>query len=345
MRVLHAIAGRRHGGAEAFFERLVVALGDAGLEQRLVIRRNVVRAARLRAAGFDPVGLRFGGMLDIATRLALLGEVRRYRPDVILTWMSRASTQMPPRWLAGDHAVRVGRLGGYYDLKYYRHCDHLIANTRDLVAYIRNGGWPENRVHYLPNFVDSQPAAPADRAALGVPANGIVALALGRFHPNKAFDVLLQAVARSPAVNLWLAGDGDLRATLEDESTRLGLGGRVRFLGWRDDVGALMAASDMVVCPSRHEPLGNVVIEAWARRRPVIGAASAGPSGLIVAETSGLLVPVDDAAALAAAMNRLADDATLRDRLASAGFSTYAAEFTRERVVGLYMKFFEKVAG
>jgi glycosyltransferase involved in cell wall biosynthesis len=155
----------------------------------------------------------------------------------------------------------------------------------------------------------------------------------------------LAAIAKAPAVHLWLAGEGDLRARFEAEVRRFGIGDRVRFLGWRSDVGALMAACDMVVCSSRHEPLGNVVIEAWAHRRPIVCAASAGPAQLVTDERSGLLVPIDDSDALAAAISRLAGDPALRDTLATGGNEAYRAEFTEAAVVGRYLELFGKVVG
>lgn len=341
--MLQAMAGQAYGGAEAFFERLVAALARAGIDQRAVIRGERARAARLRERGVDAIELPFGGKADLVTRARLGLLLREYKPDVVLSWMSRAASLMPSRKVARDTAVRVGRLGGYYNLKYYRGCDHLIANTRGITEYITSSGWPAERVHYLPNFVDATPAPPADRAALGTPENAVVALALGRLHPNKGFDILLAALNQVPSLYLWLAGEGELRAALEAEASKTGLGSRVRFLGWRQDVAALLAACDLVVCPSRHEPLGNVVLEAWAHRRPVIAAASAGPTGLIADQRTGLLVPVDDAAALAAALALLVENSSLRSRLGDAGRAAYEAEFTEAIVVARYREFFDGV--
>src|SRR5262249_10337966 len=118
LRVMQAMAGGVHGGAEAFFERLAAALRDAGVEQAVAIRRDAARSARLCAAGLDPVELGFGGPLDVGTRWRLGRMLRREKPTVVLSWMSRATAAVPPRWLNGDPAVRIGRLGGYYDLKY-----------------------------------------------------------------------------------------------------------------------------------------------------------------------------------------------------------------------------------
>jgi glycosyltransferase involved in cell wall biosynthesis len=338
MRLLQAMAGARHGGAEAFFVRLALALQRAGQEQRVLIRRDAERAAALRRGGIEALELSFGGPLDLATRRRFRRALAEYRPRLVLTWMNRA-TRLCPR---GDF-VHVARLGGYYDLKHYRRCDHLVANTRDLAEYLRREGWPEERTHYLPNFPETARAIPVLRASLDTPDHAPLALALGRLHPNKGFDVLLTAIRRVPQLYLWLAGEGELRAPLERQARELDIAARVRFLGWRDDAGALMAAADFLVCPSRHEPLGNVIIEAWAAGVPVIATTTAGPSALITHDKTGLLVPADDAGALAAAMRRIVDDEALKARLAAAGHAAYEAEFSEPRVVGLYRDFFAAV--
>jgi glycosyltransferase involved in cell wall biosynthesis len=338
MRLLQAMAGAHHGGAETFFVRLAIALQQAGEEQRVLIRRDAERAALLRRSGVAVQELAFGGIFDRRTRGDFRRAISEFRPRLVLTWMSRA-TQACPR---GDF-VHVARLGGYYDLRYYRRCDHLIANTRDIATYLEREGWPAERTHYLPNFVASEKAPPLSRAALGTPEDAPLALALGRFHANKAFDVLLDAMAKLPRLHLWLAGEGELRAALERQAARLGLGDRLRFLGWRDDVAALLAAADLLVCPSRHEPLGNVIIEAWAAGVPVVAAASEGPSALVAEGNSGLLVPVDDAAALARAIERVATDKALRARLVDGGRAAHDAAFGEARVVALYRDFFQKV--
>jgi glycosyltransferase involved in cell wall biosynthesis len=345
MRVLMAMAGARQGGAEGFFERLARALAADGVDTRAAIRSDAARAARLRAGGVPVAELAFGGAFDVATPLRLAAAMRRDVPDVALAFMSRAADKLPPRFLTGPRPVRVGRLGGYYDLKYYKNCDRLVGNTPDIRDWIVRQGWPAARVDYLPNFVDATRAPALDRAALDTPADAPLLLALGRLHENKAFDVLLDALADLPGVYLWLGGAGPLDAALRAQAARLGIASRVRFLGWREDIGALIAACDVFACPSRHEPLGNVVIEAWARAKPVVAAASAGPAALIRDGEIGLLVPVDDAPALAAAVRRVLASDELRGRLASAGEAAYQANYTQEAVVRLYRDYFRSVAG
>jgi len=342
VRVLHAIAGGEVGGAEAFFLRLVRALAGAGLEQQVVMRPNPARAAGLAAAGVAATEARFGGALDLTTAGAVARACDAFRPDVMLAWMSRAA-RFAARARRRAPPVLAARLGGYYKLKYYQGCDHLIGNTPDIVGWIARQGWPQDRVHFLPNFVDDRALPPIARAAVGTPTDAPVILALGRLHRNKGFDVLLHALPAVPDAVLWIAGEGPERAALTTLADTLGIAGRVRFLGWRDDVAALLAAADVLCCPSRHEPLGNVVIEAWAHRRPVVAAAAAGPAWLVAAEETGLLVPVDDASALAAALRRLIADPALAARLVDGGRRAYEDGFAEAAVVARYRDFFARV--
>lgn len=337
MRVLQSMAGAQHGGAEAFFVRLAVALHRVGLDQRVVIRREPTRAGQLMAAGIAPRQLRYGGKLDFLTPLLLAAEIRRYKPDIVLSWMSRAAAMAPK---GGSRFCHVGRLGGYYDLKYYQTCDHLIGNTPDIVDYIVRSGWPANRASYLPNFVSAATAAPVSRRNLSTPNAAPVVLALGRYHRNKAFDVLLEAVRRLPDVYVWLIGDGPLAADLKEQAVVAGIAPRVRFLSWVADPAPYYAAADVVACPSRWEPLGNVVLEAWAQERPIVAAASAGPQQLIRDGENGLLVPLEDANALAGALHRTLNDSKTAAKLAAGGRASYEADYSEAKIVARYMDFF-----
>jgi glycosyltransferase involved in cell wall biosynthesis len=332
------MAGARHGGAEVFFVRLAVALQRAGQAQRVLVRHEPERAAALRRAGIEFLELHFGDWLDLVTRYRFREAIARYRPQVVLTWMNRATALCPE-----GEFVHVARLGGYYDLKYYRHCDYLVCNTQDIVEYVVGKGWPRDRAFHLPNFAAPEKAPPVPRAAFATPEDAPLALALGRLHENKGFDVMIEALAQVPGLYLWLAGEGPLRGKLERRADDFGVASRLRLLGWRTDTAALLAAADFLVCPSRHEPLGNVVLEAWAAGVPVLATASEGPRGLIAAEQTGLLVPVGDSDALAAAMRRLAADRSLRVRLGKAGHAVFESEFSEAQVVPLYRNFLERV--
>jgi glycosyltransferase involved in cell wall biosynthesis len=183
----------------------------------------------------------------------------------------------------------------------------------------------------------------------GPSGNAPLAVAVGRLHQNKGFALLLEALSMTREVHLAIAGEGPLRGALEDRARVLGVADRVRFLGWCDDVPALLAAADFLVCPSLHEPFGNVVIEAWSVGLPVIATASDGPAALIEDQVSGLLVPLPDQtgggpAALAAAIERLCHSPQLQRALRQGGRGAYEAEFTETAVVAAYRSFFDKLA-
>ncbi len=335
LRVLQVMAGARHGGAETFFVTLTLALQRAGVVQEAAIRPHPERLGALRAAGVPITPLRLGGPLDLVSPWRLRRVAARFRPDLCLTWMERASARMP----RGPY-LTVGRIGGYYKPRYFRTCDHLACITPKLVERMVGFGWPVERVHFLPNFTEVQAQPPVSRAALDTPAQAPVLLSLARLHPNKGLDLLLRALEALPGVYLWLAGEGPQRAELEAQAAAAGLTERVRFLGWRDDRSALLGASDLVVFPSRQEGFGTVILEAWAHGKPLVAAAADGPAGFIRPEEDGLLVPVGSVEALRAALARVLADPALGHRLAAAGRTRYLREFTEAAGVARTLSLF-----
>ncbi len=335
MSVLHLLGTAGEGGAETYFVDLVSALARAGVGQAAAIRPNANRQAALTAAGV-PVGtFRFGGPIDLLTKPKVAGFARKHDVKLALAWMNRAARHTP----AGP--VRIGRLGGYYNLKYYRGFDELVANTEDIAEWIVGQGWPAGKVRHIPNFAAVPPeTAPAERAALNTPADAPLLLSMGRLHDAKAHDITLQALTEIPDAVLWIAGVGPQEAKLKAMAAALGVADRVRFLGWRTDASALYRAADVCVFPSRYEPLGNVVIQAWAHGLPVVAAASQGPAALIADGEDGLLVPVDDADALAEATRRMLADPMLRIRLVQNGADRVEAEFSETAVVAQWRALF-----
>ena len=336
MSVLHLLGTAGDGGAETYFVDLVTALKRAGVTEAAAIRRHAGREAALKAAGVPVKVLGFGGPIDILTRTAVAGYGRVTGARLMLAWMNRAARHTPK----GPWA-RIGRLGGYYNLKYYAGFEELVANTEDIAEWIVGQGWPAGRVRCIPNFAAAPPkAAPLDRATLQTPADAPLLLAMGRLHDSKAHDVSLQALAELPDAHLWIAGVGPLEAKLKAMAEGLGVQGRVRFLGWRTDPSALYRAADVCVFPSRYEPLGNVVIQAWAHGLPVVAADSQGPKALIEDGRDGLLVPVDDAAALAASVRRILAEPKLAQQFVTRGLGRVAAEFSEAAVVGQWKTLF-----
>jgi glycosyltransferase involved in cell wall biosynthesis len=336
MTVLHLLGSPGDGGAETYFLSLAEALNADGLSQAVALHANVGREAALRALGIPATVMPFDAPFDFVTgpRIRKLAEALPAR--ILLQWMNRAGRVVPRQgpW------TRIGRLGGYYDLKYYKGADFLVGNTQDIDDYIVRKGWPADRVAYIPNFATPGPEAAQSRAALETPEHAPLLLGMGRLHKVKAHDVSLKALVLYPEAYLWIAGAGSLEHELKALAQRLGVSDRVRFLGWRSDASALYRTADVCLFPSRYEPLGNTVIQAWAHGCPIVAAASQGPGVLITDDVDGLLTPLDDATALAAAARRVVEDQALAPRLVEAGLARISTEFSQAAVVARWRELF-----
>ncbi len=165
------------------------------------------------------------------------------------------------------------------------------------------------------------------RAAFGVPPERVVILAASRLVRHKEYPELIAALRAMPAgelpeIELWVAGarlptdnGPDMARLLADA----GLGARLRLLGYRDDVAALMAAADIFVLPSHLEGLPMAVIEAMLCALPVVSTDIRGPREQVVPGVTGLLVPRGTVAPLVAALTRLAQEPALRAAMGAAG--------------------------
>lgn len=346
MRLLQAIGGSSYGGAENFFMRLAPQLLPY-LSQKVLIRKRENRPQILQDQGVSLKTCGFRGELDLKTRFQFFQEIRDFKPHIVLTWMNRSTSLCPSTPLLRKFLPpfkHVGRLGGFYNLKYYKNCDALIGNTKGIVNYCLQEGWPSEKVFYLPNFVDIpdlRKVSSLSKIAYGAPEKAPLFLAAGRLHRNKAFDVLIRSLVFFKDAYLWILGEGPEKGSLVSLARSLGVMSQVRFLGWQEDVSSFYKTATVFICPSRHEPLGNVILEAWAHQCPVVAAASSGPQELIVNEKTGLLYPIDEVEALVACLQKVLVDEKLRNKIAQKGYEQVTREFSQEKVVAQYRAFFK----
>jgi len=188
------------------------------------------------------------------------------------------------------------------------------------------------------------------RSSLGVAPDDVVFVCVARFAPQKAHAVLLEALAKVEPQNvrLLLVGDdpfGNGRALAEGVARELRLGDRALFTGIRRDVPELLAISDGFVMSSRWEGLGLVFLEAMAAGLPVVATRVSAVPEVVVDGETGLLVPVDDPASLAAALTRLAGDADLRRGLGLAGARRVRERFGLGRMVEETLAVYREVRG
>ncbi len=344
MRVIQVLAGAVHGGAEAAFEDICLALSASGVHQKIIIRNNNPhRIQKFRDAGIEVETLPFGGLFDIYTSWKIKKIIAEFQPQIVQTWMSRA-TQKTPVSSHPKTYLKVARLGGYYGLKYYKGTDYYIANTTDIRDYLVREGVDGSHAVTINNFAPEERVVnPIKKSDLNTPDDAPVLLSLARYHPAKALDVLISAMESIKGVHVWLAGTGAQEKELKELAERLGVANRIHFLGWRTDRAALMAAADICVFPSRFEPFGNVVVQAWAQKIPLICSKSQGPLQYVRDGEDALMFDIDNVSQLADLIKRLISDKNLASQLVAAGYQRYTNEFTRDKIVLDYIGFYQKI--
>jgi glycosyltransferase involved in cell wall biosynthesis len=338
MKVMHYNFGKE-GGAENFFVHLVNALARAGVEQTCVIRpgrswrKDIEGVAQLVESNY-----RYLSFDRVLLPMKVMRMARREKPNALFSWMTRASRLMP----AYDGCIKISRLGNYPPhLGFFKNTDVLVCNTPIIAEYVRKLGWKKG-VEVISNFTNTERVTPVSRASLHTPDDATVVMSMGRFSPRKGFHNLIEAVAKLPGVYLWLAGDGGARADLEKQAVASGIENRVRFLGWQKDVRPFVAAANIFVMPSIYEPLGNVILEAWAQGLPVVSSRSEGPQWFMRDEENGLMVDIGDVVGFADAIAAIASDKNLANRLAEGGQKTLMSQFSEKSVVASYIELFKR---
>lgn len=350
---LHIIGGTKLGGAELFFVRLVNALARHGnAVEVLTVAGSEIDAAV--DAGIARHHAPLAGVWDLWSRLRIGQTVRKQAPAIVQTYMGRATrlTHLP----ANRSPVHIARLGGYYNVKGYRHAHAWVGNTRGICDYLVREGLPAERVFHIGNFVDTAVRHPAEklhelREKWNIPVDARVILGLGRLHPNKGFIDLLNAFSRLPQdihgqrLHLVMVGDGPLKAELQDEAARLGLAGRLTWTGWQYDPSPWYQLADIFVCSSRHEPLGNVILEAWANAAPTVSTAAEGPLELVAPDGDALLAPLSDPAELANAMFKALElNEAERQDMTQAGLAKLARSYSENAVITAYVNLYHSLA-
>lgn len=231
-----------------------------------------------------------------------------------------------------------------------RRLDRVVyLNEESRAEALAAGVEPERLVH-IPNGIDlerfdREAAVPARLEGLGPEEARELVVFVGRLDHQKRVAVLIEAFARlaplRPRARLALVGDGPAREELERRARELGLEGRAVFTGVRKDVPAILRAASVFTLPSAQEGLSNALLEALAAGAPAVASDIPGNRSVARHEREALLVPVDDAPALARAIERLLDDRELAARLARAGRARVEEEFTLDGVAGRYLELFD----
>ncbi len=222
----------------------------------------------------------------------------------------------------------------------------VCAFSADALA--TKDGFPRDRIEIIPNGIDPAEYERAMPPAGGLPAGRRFITTIARFHPVKDHATLIRAfakiAARFPDVDLLLAGDGPLRHDLESLATTLRVSDRVRFLGIRRDVPALLAASTIFALTSVSEGASLTVLEAMAAAKAIVLTDVGGNSELVRRDVDGLLAPRGDVGGIAEALARLLADPGLAAALGATAAARVRQDFPLDRTIERYYELYRALA-
>jgi glycosyltransferase involved in cell wall biosynthesis len=216
---------------------------------------------------------------------------------------------------------------------------HVAVGERSARELERTIGLVPGSVRTIYNGVaDTDPGA----AELPLPAGATIG-AVGRLEYQKGLDVLLRALAQLPDTTLAILGDGSERPRLEALATELGVAARVLWLGWSDDPRAHLRSFDVLALPSRFEGFPLAVVEAMLAELPVVASDVGSVAEAVLDGETGLLVPADDPAALAAALGALLADPHRRRRMGERGRAHALEHFTAEAMARQFEQLYAEI--
>lgn len=344
--MLQLLATGGNGGAQESYTGLLLRLDRRKYEVRALSLSSGSAVQRIRRLGLE-VDL-IDETDDEAAVHELAAYLRRHEIDLVHAHMFRAEVigtraalaAGTPVIVATVHSSRVRSAEDVAALAALTPAmDRLIVPSAAIVAKVRAEGRGTAPFSVIPTGVDLSrfdgPAPPCTlRDEFQIPCEEVLVGVVARLEAEKGHRHLVAAMPavleRAPRTWLAIVGEGSERAALEEQAGALppDVRDRIIFTGLRDDISAVTGDLDIAVLPSMREAQGISILEAMARRKPVIASAVGGIPEVVTDGVDGLLVPPGDSAALADAIVRLARSPSLRERIGEAGYATVAQRFS-----------------
>lgn len=357
MRVMHLETGMHLYGGAAQVRYLIRGLNAEGVDNVLVCPAGSAIAGA--AAARRVIEIPVAGDFDVRLFNRLRTVIDEVRPDIVHAHSRRGADWFGGRAAAscGVAAVITRRVDnpepGFIARLKYRPYRAVIAISRAIEALlVGQVGLAASKVHRIASAVDAAGHRPGARekllAALDLPGETFIVGVVAQLIPRKGHDILLKAlptlVNRHPGLRAVFFGRGPQEERLRERIAESGLSEHVRLAGFREDLPELMPGLDVLVHPVRAEGLGVAVLEGLSAGVPVVATAVGGIVDVIEPAVHGLLVPPDDPAALAAAVERLMDDGAFGARLAAAGRERVEKHFSVGRMTAGHLAVYRSLS-
>lgn len=357
---MHLSSTSGPGGAEMIVSRLAGALDRSRFRSVVCLYRPGWLKEQCERQGIRTHVIHMTGMFDVAWIWKACRLVRREGVSLIHAHEFTGNTygSLVAR-LAGVPFVGTVHGKNYYGDKKRRRLAYravsrtgtLVAVSSDLKQFItKTVGVPTERIKVIYNGEDVLPPVGVEekcrlRAELGLNEAEPVVGVVGSLYPVKGHKYLLAAIPEilqvHPRTTFLIVGRGDLESALQEEAKRRGLEKRVRFLGFREDVSALLSIMDIFVLPSLSEGLSIALLGAMAGGKPVIATHVGGNPELVVEGETGFLVPPRDSDALATKLLVLLADKDRRSNLGENGRKRVQQSFSFQAMVTKYQELYE----
>lgn len=312
IRIGYVIGQLSQGGAERQLYELVRRLDPRRFQCCVyaLSERVTPYGDMIRAAGAELRVLKHKGHFDMARLVKLAHLLRKDRVDILHSFLFLGNGYAwPAKLLAGTpHLVtsarnckEVGLLRGWINRLAFQTSDAIICNGEAVQSFIlRHYGAPMGRTAVIYNGLDLDRFAPFTRGGkvAGQRQDGRLVITVGRLVPQKDLDLFLEAARlvanRKAGIRFLIVGDGPCREPLERYASRIGLDGKVSFLGERADVPQLLQAADVFWLTSAWEGLPNVLLEAMACGKPIVTRDVGACREAVGHGVNGYLVPTRD---------------------------------------------------
>jgi glycosyltransferase involved in cell wall biosynthesis len=338
-------------GAEMQLVRMTPRLQARGHAIATLVKTNSPAIPEMHRLGLKTETRRISGKLNLAAIPILARAARHHRADFIQSTLSTAS------WWSGwlerlGGPPSIGHVQGFTSAIWHRHQSHLLAVSHAVKRHLQNQGIDSDRFTVLHNAMSPDDFfATRDphlvRAEFGADATTPVVGTFAHLSGKKGYRDLFAAIPtvlrELPNAQFWIVGEGRLWDELHRTAEATGVMQNVRFLGFRRDVANLMNAIDVMCLPSKMEPCALVYVEAALSRKPSIGCRAGGAPESIAEGETGLLVPVNDAAAIAESLLTLLTNRDAAARMGRAGYDRAVGMFGWERFIHTLERVYERV--